>query len=57
MKVFYNKQKSNVITYRSYKHFSNEVFMSDIQNRISQVTSENNEHEFDSFNKALNEAI
>ena len=57
MKVFYNKQKSNVITYRSYKHFSNEVFMSDIQNRISQVTSESNEHEFDSFNKALNEAI
>ena len=57
MKVFYKKQKSNIITYRSYKHFSNEVFMSDIQNRISQVTSENNEHEFDSFNKALNEAI
>ena len=57
MKVFYNKQKSNVITYRSYKHFSNEVFMSDIQNRISQVTSENNEHEFDPFQKALSEAI
>ena len=57
MKVFYNKQKSNVITYRSYKHFSNEVFMSDIQNRISQVTSENNEHEFDPFNKTLSDAI
>ena len=57
MKVFYKKQESNIITYRSYKHFSNEVFMSDIQNRISQVTSENNEHEFDPFNKTLSDAI
>ena len=57
MKVFYKKQESNIITYRSYKHFSNEVFMSDIQNRISQVTSENKEHELVPFNKALSEAI
>ena len=57
MKVFYKKQKSNIITYRSYKHFSDEVFMSDIKNRISQVTSENKEHELVPFNKALSEAI
>ena len=57
MKVFYKKQKSNIIIYRSYKHFSKEVFLSDIQNSVSQVTSENNEHELDSFNKALSEAI
>ena len=57
MKVFYKKQKSNIITYRSYKHFSDEVFMSDIQNRISQVTSENKKHELVPFNKALSEAI
>ena len=43
MKVFYKKQKPTIIIYRSYKHFPNEVFMADFQNRISQVTSENNE--------------
>ena len=57
MKVFYKKQKPSIITYRSCKHFSNEVFMADVQNRISQVTSENNEHEFDIFKIALSEVI
>ena len=53
MKMFYKKQKSTtIITYRSYKHFSNEVFMADVQDRISQVTSENNNHEFDLFKAA-----
>ena len=40
MKVFYQKQKPSTIIYRSYKHFSNEVFMADVQNRISQVISQ-----------------
>ena len=31
--------------------------MADVQNRISQVTSENNDHEFDLFKAVLNEAI
>ena len=57
MKVFYKKQKPTIITYRNYKHFSSEVFMTDVQNRISQVTSENNDLEFDLFKAALNEAI
>ena len=46
MKVFYKKQKLTIITHRSYKRFSDEVFMADVQNRISQLTSENNELEF-----------
>ena len=29
MKVFYKKQKPTIITYHSYKNFSNEVFMAD----------------------------
>ena len=57
MKVFYKKQKPTIITYRSYKNFSNEVFMADFQNRISQVTSENNDLEFDIFKAVLNQAI
>ena len=35
MKVFYKKQKPNIITYRSYKHFDNEAFLTDIQNHLS----------------------
>ena len=53
MKVFYKKQKPIIITYRSYKHFSNLVSMADVQNRISQVASENNELEFDIFETYL----
>ena len=57
MKVFYKKQKPTIITYHSYKHFFNELFMADVQNRISYVTSENNDLEFDLFKAALNETI
>ena len=57
MKVFYKRSKANHNTYCNYKHFSNEVFMADVQNRISQVTSENNDLEFDLFKAALNGAI
>ena len=53
MKVFYKKQKLTIITYRNYKHFSNEMFMADVENRISQVTSENNDLEFDLFKEAI----
>ena len=35
VKVFYKKQKPTIITYRSYKNFSNEVFMADVKKRIS----------------------
>ena len=58
MNVFYKKTKANhYTTYRSYKNFSNEIFMADVQNRISQVTPENNDLEFDLFQAVLNEAI
>ena len=57
MKVFYKKQKLTIITYHSYKNFSNEIFMADFQNRISHVTPENNDLEFDIFKAVLNQAI
>ena len=43
--------------YRNYKHFSNEAFMLDVKNSIIQMTSENNDLEFDRFKTALDEAI
>ena len=57
MKVLYKRQKPTIMTYRSYTNFSNELFMADVQNRIFQVTSENNDLEFDVFKAVLNEAI
>ena len=57
MKVFYKKQEPNIVTYRYYKHFSNEAFMFDIRNSIIQMTSEKNGLEFDRFKIALDKAI
>ena len=57
MKVFYRKQKPSIVTYRNYKHFSNEAFMFDFKNRIIQMTPENNDLQFDRFKAALDEAI
>ena len=57
MKVFYKKQKTNIVTYRNYKHFSNEAFMFDVKNSIIQMTSERNNLEFDRFKTALDKAI
>ena len=53
LKVFDKKQKLSIITYRRYKNFSNEVLMADVQNRISQVTSETNDLDFDLFKAVL----
>ena len=57
MKVFYTKQKANIVTYRNYKRFSDEAFMFAVKNSIIQMTSENNDLEFDRFKAALDEAI
>ena len=57
MKVFYKKQNPNIVTYRNYKHFSNEAFMLDVKNSIIQMTFENNDLEFDRFKTALDETI
>ena len=57
MKAFYKKQKPNIVTYRNYKHFPNEALMFDVKNSIIQMTSENNDLEFDPFKTALDEAV
>ena len=40
IKVFYKKQKTNIVMYRNYKHFSNEAFIFAVKNSIIQMTSE-----------------
>ena len=57
MEAFHKKQKTNIVTYRNYKHFSNEPFMLDVKNSIIQMTSENNDLESDQLKTALDEAI
>ena len=57
IKIFHKKQKTNIVTYRNYKHFSNEAFAFDVKKGIIQMTSENNNLEFDRFKAALDEAI
>ena len=57
IKVFHKKQKPNIVTYRNYKHFSNEAFMFDVKNIIIQMTSQRNNLEFDRFKTALDKAI
>ena len=49
MKVFYKKQKPNIITYRSYKHFDNEAFLTDIQNHLSEEYDQNPDLTFSTF--------
>ena len=31
MKLFYSKQKADIVQYRDYKHFSNHTFSNDLQ--------------------------
>ena len=45
MKVFYKKQKKNIVTYRNYKHFLNGALMFDVKNSIIQMTFVNNDLE------------
>ena len=45
------------MTHRNYKHFSNEAFMFGVKNSIIQMTSDNNDLEFDRFKTAFDEAI
>ena len=57
MKVFYKKQKTNIVMYRNYKHISDEAFMLDVKNSITQMTFENINLEFDRLKTALDEVI
>ena len=34
MKDFYKKQSPNIIRYRSYRNFDNEIFINEVENNI-----------------------
>ena len=54
MKVFYKKQMPNIIRYRNYKKFNNEVFINDLEEQFS----ENNEFlNFESFKRIVDKTL
>ena len=54
MKVFYKKQPPNIIEYRNYSKFENEVFINDLEGQFS----ENNEFpNFDSFKQIVDNTL
>ena len=55
--VFHKKQKTNIVPYWNYKHFSNEMFIFDVKNSIILMTCKNKDHDFDRFKATLEEAI
>ena len=49
MKVFYKKQRPNIIRYRDYRNFDNETFMYNVSNSISQENTQNHILQFETF--------
>ena len=49
MRKSFKKLKARVINYRSYKHFSNEVFRENLLAKLSQQTFVNNDYGFKEF--------
>ena len=49
MRKSFKKLKPRVIDYRSYKHFSNEVFRESLLEKLSQQTFVNNDYGFERF--------
>ena len=54
MKIFYKKQRPNIIRYRNYKNFNNELFISDVE----ELTSKYNEPlKFESFKNIVDKIL
>ena len=54
MKIFYKKQKPNIIRYRNYKNFNNELFINDVE----ELTSKYNEPlNFESFKNIVDKIL
>ena len=49
MKVFYKKQGPNIIRYRSYRNFNNELFINEVENNVSENYSQECNLEFEIF--------
>ena len=57
MKVFYKKQKSNIIKYRSYRNLDNETFISNLRVAFSEIYNENELLSFESFKNIVDHTL
>ena len=57
MKVFYKKQKPNIIKYRSYRNFDNEAFISNLRFTFSETCNENEILSFKTFKNIVDHTL
>ena len=57
MKVFYKKQKSNIIKYRSYRNFDNQAFISNLRVAFSEICNENELLSFKTFKNIVDHTL
>ena len=57
MKVFYKKQKPNIIKYRSYRSFDNEAFISNLPVAFSKICNENEILSFETFQNIVDPTL
>ena len=53
MKVFYKKQKTNVIKYRDYRNFDNITFLNDVKDKVSHFKTEDQFTNFSLFKNTV----
>ena len=53
LKVFYKKQRPNIIRYRNYRNFNNEYFINDVQSSILREYSQNETLEYELFRRKV----
>ena len=53
MKIFYKKQRPNIIRYRNYRNFNNECFINDVQSSILREYSQNETLEYELFKRKV----
>ena len=49
LKIFYKKQRPNIVRYQNYCNFDNDLFMNDVEKSMSQEYCENQSLEFEAF--------
>ena len=57
MKDFYKKQSPNIIRYRSYRNFNNEIFINEVENNILKKYSEKSNLEFEIFKNEVDHIL
>ena len=57
MKVFYKKQKPNIIKYRSYRSFDNEAFISKLRFAFFEICNENEILSFKTFKNIVDNTL